>query len=864
MSGFTAFKIAPVGIPLRRASILVLLIALVFSACSTPERETAPSEAAGQGADDGCAIGADRAVERLDGFLAELPEQSPAEFLDQDEVPGLAAFQEDIATIIAEATDQRSTLCNLDGFQGLIAERLTEVEPEGVLATFLVNTILRGGELETADVQVGPDDDVEAVLALLDDGSTITFDSGSYNFVRPLIVQREIAMLGQGVSQTTLSSSAADAVFVVVGRGDLTIRDMTVAHSGLEQASVIIAFGRPVDLASTTLRGGIADSEGSGGNGLVLTDDVFGSGERDLSQRESVISNTRLEGNMGAGLVVDGVLAPTVTSAEILDNGICGICFFGGSSGTVANSRLEGNTFGVQAGDDSTPNVTNNDVASNTVAGVVVVGNADVQVVGNRVVDNLEAGIVIQEMAAALIAENEVGVQPFGLSILSTGAVTVTDNTFDGPEVGIQVDEAATPSVERNTVLGTTAVGIAHAGSSAGSFVDNTVEPADGVGSLAEGTASPDIAGLRVVGGELAVAYSGSASGELSRAHFSEQDIGIQIDGTATPTVTDLTVDGVASAAIVVRGESSVVIERAMISDFGEVGIAVADGAFASVNKTTVQNGRNGASLVGTGAPTLTDSTFTQVEVGIQVGESATPRIVGNVIEAPSSAGLVFIDDAAGEATRNRITDPGLVAVQLGGNAAPELVENVLFLAMPTEGALELESVEDVETAESEDEPSGANDTQDDAQSVDEIDALDSIVGMLYAGSAAGTAERNQVIGFVIGFQVGDAAAPELVKNVIDGGVWLGVGFLYRDDAGGRAEGNSTANHGVGFQLSDRSTPTVISNDVSRISDVAFLVQGVSNPVLERNICAEGAAGIGLLDNTSPTLIDNLCVEVSG
>ena len=120
------------------------------------------------------------------------------------------------------------------------------------------------------------------------------------------------------------------------------------------------------------------------------------------------------------------------------------------------------------------------------------------------------------------------------------------------------------------------------------------------------------------------------------------------------------------------------------------------------------------------------------------------------------------------------------------------------------------------------------------------------------------------MVGFVIGFQVGDDAAPDLVDNVVDGGVWLGVGFLYRDDSAGLATGNSTANHGVGFQLSDRTAATLISNSVTRIRDVAFLVQGAADPVLEKNICPDGVAGIGVLDDTAPTLIENECVEVSG
>lgn len=866
-----------------RALFAVLVLVLIASACSTPERETAPSEAAGQAASDGCSVGADRIVERLGVFLDDLPDQTPDEFLGQEEVEGLAAFQDDVAGIIADTTDQRSTLCNLDGLQTLIAERLTEVEPEGVFETFIINTILRGGELSTADVRVGPDDDIEAVLGLLDDGSSITFAAGTYDFVRPLIIQRDIAVIGEGQDSTIVRSSADDAAIVVVGRGLLRTRDLAIEHTGAEQASVIVAFGRPVDLAATTLRGGVSDGEGAGGNGLVLTDDVFAGGVFDATQPESVITDTMLIGNGGAGLVVDGALAPTVATSTIADNEICGACLFGSAGGVLQDTVFERNAFGIQVGDQATVTARNNTVTANTVAGIVVVGEANVVVETNRVFENAEAGIVIQEAASAIVRDNTIGVQPFGISILTSGAVEVVENLVEGPEVGIQVDEASAPTVTSNTVRGTTAVGIAHAGASSGTFVGNVVEPTSGVGALAEATAAPTVDDLVVTGGEVAFAFSGESAVVLSNAQFSGQSIGAQADEMSRPTLTDVVIRDAVDAGLVFRGESMPVVERVDIAGFGEVGIAAADQATATVVDATVRGGRNGASLVGSGATSIVGSTFSGVEVGVQVGEMSNPTLEDNEVIEPSSVGFVFIDDAGGEMRRNRVTDPALVAVQLGGNVTPNLVENVFFYTRPEDAEAlgpasppetgEAAGEADEDSSESDATPAegegdqgeeevveGASGDGEGAQTADD----GAVVGLLYAESAAGTAVDNQVVGFVIGFQIGDNASPELIGNVVDGGVWLGVGFLYRDDAAGRAESNSTANHGVGFQLSDRTTAMLIDNTVTRIRDVAFLVQGAANPFLEKNICPEGAAGIGVLDDTTPTLIENECVEVSG
>ena len=67
---------------------------------------------------------------------------------------GLASFQDDVARIISETTDQSSTLCDLDGLQGLVGERINDVERDGLLAEFLISSIRDGRELTTADLAV--------------------------------------------------------------------------------------------------------------------------------------------------------------------------------------------------------------------------------------------------------------------------------------------------------------------------------------------------------------------------------------------------------------------------------------------------------------------------------------------------------------------------------------------------------------------------------------------------------------------------------------------------------------------------------------------------------------------------------------
>ena len=832
----------------------VMACLCLVASCST-ERDAAPSAVADQTALDGCAVGADQVIDRLEGYLASLPDMSPEEFLELEEVPGLAGFQNDIAAAIAENTDQRSTLCNLDGLQSLLAERLPEVERDGVLAEYLVSIIGAGRELSTADVRVAPGDDVEEVLALLDDGSSITFEAGDYPLERPLLVQREIRFIGAGRDTTSLSSSSSDAALVVVGEGELTLEAMTIEHVGSEPASVVLSFDRPVQVSDARLAGGVADDEGGAGNGIVLSDETFGGLDRAArTMEQSVLANVVIEDNVGAGVAVSTSDAPIIDGSTLARNGICGVCFFGAAQGEVVGSMFDANAIGVQIGDTSAPLVSANEITASSIAGIVVVGSATPSVVDNVVVDSADVAIAIQDESAATVRGNSVEGAPVGLSILSRGATVVEANVINGVDVGVQVDEGATPDHRQNQIRGTTVAAIAIRADSGGTFANDTIEVADGIGFVVEGQASPLIEDPTVTGGVVAIAYTDDASGSLSGGSFTGQEIAIQIDGAATPTIEGAVLSGATSAGLVVRGDAAPIVASVRIEASGEVGLAVAEAARPEFRSLEIIGGATGASMVGTSAALLEDTTFEQLEVGVQVGESAEPRLVDNTFESIASAAIVYVDAGAGEAVGNDVRDPGVVAIQLGDDAAPSLIDNVLFASPPPEdSAPQEEPVEEV----------GEDEIDPDDVAEPEV-AIDATVGILWAGSSAGVAQGNSIVGFVIGAQIGETASPELFSNTVDGGALDGVGFLFRDQATGAATDNETSRHAVGFQVGDDAAPDLENNRILSARNVAILVQNQASPRLTGNVCPAEIAGIGLLDDADPERSENDCIEVAG
>ena len=190
----------------------------------------------------------------------------------------------------------------------------------------------------------------------------------------------------------------------VFGEGKLTLRELTIEHVGEASASVILAFGAPVDLERVTLRGATNDDETTGGNGLLLSSGVVneegvttqaspGSGQVEPSR----IVDSEITKNSIAGIAITGDLAPLIANNLISQNVLCGLCFLDESGGQVTNNTVVENEFGIQMGDASSPIISGNMVRDNNVAGMVLLGVTTAIITKNSVTDNGEVGIAVQE-----------------------------------------------------------------------------------------------------------------------------------------------------------------------------------------------------------------------------------------------------------------------------------------------------------------------------------------------------------------------------------------------------------------------------------------------------------------------------------
>jgi len=583
-----------------------------------------------------CQQGAEQIVDRLQLFIASFGDITPQEFLGRDELDGLGEFQDDVAVIIAETANQSSTLCNLDGLQAFLDAELQHVESDTLLATYLVSSIRDGGVRETANVALGPDDDVEAVLALLDDGSTVTLGAGTYRFESALLFQNDIAIVGDGVDQTIISSSSSDAAMAVFGQGKLTMRDLSVEHVGDNAASVVLAFGAAIDLERVRISGASigqgSGEDAGGGNGVLLSTGTVD--ENGLTQEpaasdpevvESRIVDSELSANAIAGITVIGKLSPYIASNRIIDNTLCGLCYLGEAAGTAENNVVSGNEFGIQIGDQAAPVVVVNTVAENQVAGMVVLGDAQPQVQQNQVANNGEVGVAIQGSAQPVVSNNEVTGHTFGFTIVGSATPQMTTNMVAGAEVAMQVAEDARPSVIGTTVSSDEGIGFVLRDNASGTYDDIEISGAPAVGFLVEGASAPSIRRLSVVDSEVGISYRETAAGDLQESSFVGMAIGVQAEDQAAPEIVQNDIIRAGAAGLVLRTVGPIIVQRNTISDAETLGIGLAGDSQATVTGNTIEGGETAISFVDAAAGEVRDNVMVGQVVAVQVGDSAAP-----------------------------------------------------------------------------------------------------------------------------------------------------------------------------------------------------------------------------------------------
>lgn len=567
---------------------------------------------------------------------------------------------------------------------------------------------------------------------------------------------------------------------------------------------------------------------------------------------ESVISN-----NGAAGIAVTGAFEPRILNTVIESNVQCGICFFDAAAGQVQSTTLQGNGVGVQASNQTSPELSLNMFVDNEVAGLLLEDESAATVVANSFEGAETVAIDVQGAVTAVVQRNTIGVHAIGISLRGTSVASVSDNTITDADVGVLVGGSAVPVVFENLIDNSQIAGMLHTESSAGEFTANRIHTQSGAGIVVEGTAEPKHFDVVIDGGLVGVIFREMAAGLLRGATLSGQQVGIETNDQTSPTIELNVVENALDAGAILGGQTTAVFRRNSITAPVAIGIQISGESAPLVEGNLVTGADTSMLVTESSTPKIIDNTLMDQDFGIGVSGHAMPLVEGNEIENAAAGAMSFEGESGGAIRSNTITDAGVVGIRVAGTASPTLEANRLFAAVP-QPVGQVDDEESPNDGESADVDDGASDETADDGETDE-GQTGSGAGLLYAEQASGTAIDNTLFGFVIGIQVGDQAAPNVTSNQVDGAGVGGVGILYGGDGAGIADGNLSINQQLGFQLSDTTAPQLTNNIVEDASAAAFLIQGQSTAELSDNDCLGGGVGIVVLEEAEPVLTNNTC-----
>ena len=481
-----------------------------------------------------------------------------------------------------------------------------------------------------------PGDDVAAVLSRVGDGSTVTFAPGSYEVNETIVVDVSLELIGSGRDSTTITSTAAGLAVAFVGPGDLLVRDLALRHTGDDAASVLLAIEGAVTLQRLEISGASTSSDRTAaGHGIVFAfEELPNLPQRTAEQRAGVllVEDVSVTGNEGAGVLVSGDAAPRISASTISGNGTCGVCFVDEASGSVTGTTIEGNGgIGIQIVDSSHPTIEHTTLRTHGIA--VLLSDSPVAT-----------------MTANTLEGNEVGIQAGG-----TARLDAVDNVIDAAEqAGITFADSSTGSVRGNRITGTTSIGIDVSGAASPSVEGNTIEGA----------------------GRAGISFLGTTTGRASLNTIVGRDIGFQVGGSASPEVTANQVRDSQVAGMLFAEQGSGVVNGNTVTGSIATAIQVAGSAHPEISANELRGGEFGLTFLDGAGGVATGNRIVDHRVGVQLAGTASPRLEGNELDAIQEAAIVYAEASAGEAAGNLCLTTTALGIVLAPSATPTMDGN--------------------------------------------------------------------------------------------------------------------------------------------------------------------------------------------
>lgn len=273
--------------------------------------------------------------------------------------PGAAPLtEEDFQVALSDADAAlRSNGCRPREVRDDLVAQLGEVSAEGPVADAVLRQLTASltGRLATAEdvTSVAPGTDLRDVVAALPDGATVELQAGEHRLDASLVLLAGVTIRGASRDTTTIVSTAADAAVLALTDRRVELAGLTIRREGDAPGSAVLGgSAASVVVTDARLTGGKADPEGQGGAGVLMY-----AAEAEAAGRGTTleVTDTEIQGNEAAGIVLSGGHRASIVRATFRANGQCGLCFLGNTDGSVEDSTFSDNGLGIAVTGTSTP-----------------------------------------------------------------------------------------------------------------------------------------------------------------------------------------------------------------------------------------------------------------------------------------------------------------------------------------------------------------------------------------------------------------------------------------------------------------------------------------------------------------------------
>jgi hypothetical protein len=325
-----------------------------------------------------------------------------------------------------------------------------------------------------ATVTVEPGDDLAAAVHDAGPRAEIRLAAGTYRLEESLVLLRDTTLIGAGSDATFIVSSAPGAAVLNLGDGHFAAEGISFTHDGQDPASVLVLATGGYDLFAVSLTGGVADDTLSSGFGLVLgggpaasegdrterLEDVIATGNGAggivvAGDRAPVMTGLGIYDNVGCGICWVAASGGSLADSTITGN-VTGVSVADSATPTVTDTTVERNTAaGMVVDVDATLRIKRGRVTDNGVVGLAATGSGTFIIDATVVGQHTEVGILTEGQSMAQLTGVELSGSP--VSVLAREASNVTARNVasaDATDAHILFSGSSTGLVDGGTCAG--------------------------------------------------------------------------------------------------------------------------------------------------------------------------------------------------------------------------------------------------------------------------------------------------------------------------------------------------------------------------------------------------------------------------